>query len=305
MIRAFVVEDDEDVEVKQGSLCNLTIAKTQFQEFTSITPIHGVRYIGLPSTHHIRRFVYSCLVLVATCWVITYLYIASMKYTSYPVNTVISVQQTDELVFPAVTICNYNRYRKSYIKGTKLEQLLKQKFSPYAKVNLDMPSEGYLKDISDSRTNFELDAAHKKSSTVLQCHYRSGEMNIPCKPELNFTTTMTDYGVCYTFNDPGASDGYTPLSIRKGGSMDGLRLTLNVEQDEYSLGTNLGAGFKVNIIWPLSYNFPIARQCKTARLEDLISFEVNASSQGLVCTIVMLSLKTLGYLEISERTLIM
>lgn len=59
----------------------------------------------------------------------------------------------------------------------------------------------------------------------------------------DFETVISDWGVCYTFNNP-----LNKSLIRKvyqSGSQHGLFLRLNVQQDEYTTGENGGAGFKV------------------------------------------------------------
>lgn len=63
-----------------------------------------------------------------------------------------------------------------------------------------------------------------------------------CGPE-NFTQTFTDFGVCYTFNNPKREEDV--LFVQQTGFDYGLFLRLNVEQWEYYNSYNTGAGVKV------------------------------------------------------------
>lgn len=64
----------------------------------------------------------------------------------------------------------------------------------------------------------------------------------PCGPE-NFTQTFTDFGVCYTFNNPKKKEDVR--YVQQTGFDYGLFLRLNVEQWEYYNSYNTGAGVKV------------------------------------------------------------
>ena len=93
--------------------------------------------------------------------------------------------------------------------------------------------------------------------------------NHPCNINDDFKTTITDFGVCYTFNanevkltlrKPGISSFIAetkqiPLLIMYFtsnfgivGSSSGLSLIINVEQYEYMTGPQTDAGVKVKII---------------------------------------------------------
>ena len=82
--------------------------------------------------------------------------------------------------------------------------------------------------------------AHRIEDMLLECQWRSIEK---CSAE-NFTQVITDWGICYTFNN----DPKNTLQVRQPGSHNGLTLRLNVEQYEYTYGENTGAGLKVKYI---------------------------------------------------------
>lgn len=75
---------------------------------------------------------------------------------------------------------------------------------------------------------------------VKKCHWKAQR----CGPE-NFTSVLTDFGLCYTFN-PGTPD-HPLLKVHRAGVDFGLRLQLNVQQDQYYGILRDSSGFKVMI----------------------------------------------------------
>ena len=78
---------------------------------------------------------------------------------------------------------------------------------------------------------------------LVECLWREFK---PCNTD-DFQLIITDWGVCYTFNNP--ANRSDVLQVNQAGSGSGLFLRLNVEQDEYfSFKNRRGAGFKVKWI---------------------------------------------------------
>ena len=88
-------------------------------------------------------------------------------------------------------------------------------------------------------TNVMEQSAHEIRDMLLGCNWRSAE---DCDYH-NFSLTVTDLGVCYTFNNPPNKGDV--LRVNQAGSRYGLYMMLNVEQHEYTLQQHPGAGFKV------------------------------------------------------------
>ena len=89
---------------------------------------------------------------------------------------------------------------------------------------------------------------------ILQCTYR-GE---PCR-KADFVTTFTEYGKCFTFNQP--RDSSQIKQTLKGGLDNGLELVLNVIQSDHlpivreMEDLNMQSGFKIHIHDPAEPNF--------------------------------------------------
>ena len=89
---------------------------TKWKEFASNTTLHGLRYVADKSHSISRRGIWLIFLGAAAT---TYVYLASLsltKFFSRPIKTKISQETpTEGLKFPAVTICNLNRFMRSKI----------------------------------------------------------------------------------------------------------------------------------------------------------------------------------------------
>ncbi|CAD5126951.1 unnamed protein product [Dimorphilus gyrociliatus] len=69
-------------------------------------------------------------------------------------------------------------------------------------------------------------------------------MDKPCKPEY-ISRTITEYGICYTFNSPSSQDPPTSLTVTEPGVNKALSLLFNIEQYDYMPGPENDAGIKI------------------------------------------------------------
>ncbi|XP_077869248.1 acid-sensing ion channel 2-like [Saccoglossus kowalevskii] len=160
-----------------------------------------------------------------------------------------SLQFTQSLTFPTVTICNKNRYRKSVINGTAFEEFLWSiyplaGFGPQLHVNYNwslLENDPALQ----NRTEFELTAAHQLEDTILKCQFVNSDDKHECGRE-NFTTVFTEHGVCYSFNN--GLDNI--LKATSTGSSTGLHMLINVQRIEYTIGPRTGIGITVILSEP-------------------------------------------------------
>ncbi|XP_070552382.1 acid-sensing ion channel 1C-like [Ptychodera flava] len=221
--------------------CCRTFYSERFRQFSEDTTLHGLRYAVGPHVGTSRRIFWTLLMIgmiVSSC---IYLYLCWVKFLAFPVKTVVSMNYKTEISFPAITICNYNHYRKSYVNGTRFEDWVRQRYPTFNFSDDEPPVELDEDFLRINRTWFEISAAHDKWNMIYQCTF--GRSKIPCDAS-NFTLTLTDFGVCYTFNGGKESEDNV-LHISNGGSEHGLRLRLFVEQFEYTYSENSAAGFKI------------------------------------------------------------
>ena len=149
------------------------------------------------------------------------------------------------MTFPAVTLCNFNQFKRSTMKSDMLE-LMSQVFGP------DASTSDRSESIDFSPANFEnvsnealeigmMYISHKLEDMLVECKWKSSQN---CSVR-NFTRRFTDQGVCFTFNDP--AEVSQRLKVRNAGSKEGLFMRLNVEHDEYTFGESTAAGFRVGV----------------------------------------------------------
>ncbi|XP_072039699.1 acid-sensing ion channel 1-like [Amphiura filiformis] len=216
--------------------------KMRLQEYGNTTTLHGARYIWNPKYHGMKRLIWVLLVVGLNAYLWYSIVRDLNRYFKYPVQSYVTESYTGNLTFPAVTLCNYNLFRKSAV-SEDLIQFFDELFNPYSNHDADDAKWKYMdKTINESWhdfDNFVLSGAHQINDMLHSC---SWSMLEPCGIE-NFTQVITDWGVCYTFNNPdNISDA---LVISKAGIRSGLFMRLNIQQDEYAYGANLAAGFKI------------------------------------------------------------
>ncbi|XP_072014347.1 acid-sensing ion channel 1A-like [Amphiura filiformis] len=180
-----------------------------------------------------------------------------MKFIERPTNTKLSIKEEDELDFPSVTFCNTNMFRLNKLKNIYGDwtKLIKNGFFEIKKLfpQLGITDRNIYGDIpkyydgSDripeyyagnvSLYEFILTTGHEKEDIIKLCQF-NGDI---CGPA-NFTTTVTNYGVCYTFN---SISSLQSLPVQIPGKARGLSVVLNAEQSLHVAAPRENAGFKV------------------------------------------------------------
>ncbi|XP_070576557.1 acid-sensing ion channel 3-like [Ptychodera flava] len=227
-----------------------------FQEmygFCKEISIGGMKYLANPSYGILRRLFWSLIVILAACVLCLQIYMSVATYGAYPSNTNQQIEYVNVLTFPAVTICNFNPFRKSIVDEMSpfVTQLIENMFPVYG---VDYPAPNFTGlDFTDySMTAFRLHTSHKLTDTIFRCTWKGQ----PCSTD-NFTMILTDLGVCYTFNS--GSSGSQSQTVQAPGSRFALQLLLDVQQWDYILGPTEVAGFKV--ILHDQGDTPRARDC--------------------------------------------
>uniref|UniRef100_A0A8C5J471 Acid sensing ion channel subunit family member 4 n=1 Tax=Junco hyemalis TaxID=40217 RepID=A0A8C5J471_JUNHY len=167
---------------------------------------------------------------------------SALLYLEHPHVVALDEEAIREMVFPAITICNINRYRHSALTDADIFHLANMTGLPpkdrdgHKATDLLYPDP----DMADivNRTGHQLDDMLKS------CNF-SGEN---CSSR-DFTVVYTRYGKCYTFN----GDRRNPRVTRQGGMGNGLEIMLDIQQEEYlpiwreTNETSFEAGIRVQI----------------------------------------------------------
>ncbi|XP_070553623.1 acid-sensing ion channel 4-B-like [Ptychodera flava] len=225
----------KDLKVKRD--LTLSMLRARIDEYANDTTLHGLKYAVNSKYGAFRRTVWALVVAVMVAIFTASMVNAFMEFQKREVSTVIKINYVSDLDFPAVTICNYNQFRKSVVNESG-EEFLKLAFPIYGPVNvsgIDWDGE-FNESRNYNMTEAAIHSAHQLEQMLIHCNWKGSEI---CGPE-DFTQSMTDFGVCYTFNDI-----VPPRKVQQSGTSSGLFLRLNVEQEEYTSNENTGAGFRV------------------------------------------------------------
>ncbi|XP_072016929.1 acid-sensing ion channel 2-like [Amphiura filiformis] len=150
------------------------------------------------------------------------------------------------MTFPAITFCNLNQWRRSKLDNATIDMLSKMHALRQQDPNEFNWTAFYEAiDVSPETLNMTAIALSIEGMGMFlevmlqQCLWNGVDK---CA-HTNFTTSITDLGVCYTFNNP--SNAKDVLVVDRPGIDNGLTLTLDIDQDEYTAGEFTGAGIKI------------------------------------------------------------
>ena len=234
-----------EVERGRANLRSLIVSRN-IRHFFSSTSFHGLPVIGTTKS--------ICCGL--TCWIVPiFLALGIMLWALISVtrqysekNTVLfsKVEFNRQLLFPAVTICNKNYFRKSVAESTgiDLDELVMflnvisgdPFYTDFNFTQFYKEHEGTIGE--DNSKFFFNNSGHQIRQMIYSCKFG----NEYCLD--NFVQRSSYYGNCYTFN----SGINKPLLYNnRHGYRYGLELILNAEEYEYFVAESDSVGFDIII----------------------------------------------------------
>ncbi|XP_072171075.1 acid-sensing ion channel 1C-like [Diadema setosum] len=233
--------------------------------------IAGLKYAFNPAERQTRRLFWLFLVLSAMGVTGFQLIDRSIYFASNPKSVDISVDYDKEKDFPSVAICNYNSFRADLVSGTKFGDFLTEIFPDTFNVNMTEYQPAL--EAIHNMTGVFVNMSHTLESTLILGSWGQEPLTVA-----NFTLKVTDWGVCFVFNDE--SNGLPKLTLRSAGRRHTLRLTLDARQLEYFFEPKLrgSAGFQV-VLYDYGtepsiedYGFGIAPGQMTLAAVDVIEY---------------------------------
>ncbi|XP_067951695.1 acid-sensing ion channel 1C-like [Watersipora subatra] len=215
--------------------------KVKFTVFAEDSDFHGVRQVTRRENGLVRRIIWGLLLTVSLGVLINNTTMQIIYYFEYNHITKYDITFVHQLDYPAVTICNVNKHKRSemtlwdiYEMGPHLEMtypnrsLIHPELYPEDWYN-DMfvgrdwqqvadDNEGKVYDLED----FYNRTAHRFEDLVQACRWKS----VSCE-ESSWEVDYTHYSKCYTFNSLGDHQ------LLKAGSGNGLEMVLYDEEDDY------------------------------------------------------------------------
>ena len=169
---------------------NRSTSRKIIEDFINNSTLHGLQNV-YNSRSKMQRIVWVVLMLTASVYVVSMITDSFITYAGYPVKTKTTLMFTENSVFPAVTICNFNRYRQSPLKGTSYEDIFDALGSSYFK-GKEISWEKYnFSEIDLSRLDDDL--AHELM--IIDCRWQGQHCDYK-----NFSSLFTSMGKCHTFN---------------------------------------------------------------------------------------------------------
>ncbi|XP_069367166.1 acid-sensing ion channel 1C isoform X10 [Paralichthys olivaceus] len=215
--------------------------------------LHGLSHIFLPGGVTLRRLLWAAAFSSSLSIFLYQVADRVIEYYQYPHVTILDEMDSPVMYFPAITMCNYNSFRKSQIRRNDIFWMagllgVEQNDFDDFMAALGQPTDNskFFPSKTFNMLEFVQRTSHNIEEMLLDCKYRGKD----CGPE-NFTTIYTRYGKCYTFNS--GLDGNPLLTTLKGGTGNGLEIMLDIQQDEYlpvwgeTDETSYEAGIKVQI----------------------------------------------------------
>ena len=165
--KSYDVNHTSDGQTAQVSSQKAEIEKT-WNKFVESSTLHGLLHVFSSSTRT-RRFLWAVLLLLAMMWFSFQSFKLIEKYYSYQVTTKVSLKYDPMPTFPAVTICNFNVFKRSVVRTSAYEEILPQ-------IHASVVKKMGLPDVNDSfdlnkyhdlnLTQFYIDAGHQSDDTV-------------------------------------------------------------------------------------------------------------------------------------------
>ena len=201
--------DFEDVKEPNGRYNNTPLKqkinrsiRKIWDDFTQQSTLHGLHYVfeKRPAPQRFIWLILQSIMLALFFWQTSTL---ALHYLTYSVTSTIQFVTENESNFPAVTLCNFNKYRMSMIKNESFYNLLKAQNPLYEKDRKPINWTEH----ADVNNNIKLDefmlrVGHQmkydnktKGGMLYRCEWR-GEV---CS-DTDFMPILTDMGLCYTFN---------------------------------------------------------------------------------------------------------
>ncbi|XP_072048558.1 acid-sensing ion channel 1-like [Amphiura filiformis] len=206
------------------------------REFAENTSLHGIARI-FQSAGVILKLIWSVIFLAAFGLFIWQFSERVTAYLKFDYNTLVEVEHRSKITFPAVTICNYNRFYNSRVADEYRKHLDRvlgfADTLDYYEINSENSWGDQSAESWDDEFDFEEFAdqsGFRLNDSLLRCDWK-GKKN-SCSAH-NFTAILIpDYGTCYQFNVDDKDENRLRQNLP--GAGHGLSILLDINQEDYT-----------------------------------------------------------------------
>jgi acid-sensing ion channel, other len=229
-------------------------------DFLDNSSIHGFKYIGDKNRPWFERILWIVIFLISFSGCCKLIFDVHQKFDQNPVIVTFDEKPTSisEIPFPAVTICPAPKSQKKLYNTTPMFQnLLDPNFVLYSLNESDIVKVVAMSQVCFEKLFNRIDPKNltncdgciqtlkeigtPKTDMLIQCDF--AKQSTSC--EHLFKETITDEGICFTFN---GLTGSSPRRVKGAGNEFGLELTMELCEENFDyICRGPSQGFKVSL----------------------------------------------------------
>ena len=212
-------------------------------EFTSGITASFIRFIFEEGSPIPRRLIWFVMWLACCTYALSNMKEAFSQYFTFETSSQLSFthQTGGNLALPAITICNMNKFRKSWLADPENDMLRKYEEERVwgdldIDINITEADENRAKSITVDQ--LELAGMHRIDTMILSAVFDETNLNVLEDWKPHFRMQSTELGICFTFNWDGSK------KVKRTGADYGASFVIDINQSEYA-PTQESAGIKV------------------------------------------------------------
>ena len=228
--------------------------KKDLASFTEATTMHGVKFLASRDTLLVKKIIWVAVLLAMVIGLCVSFQDSIRTYYKYESVVSTKIKRNNSLPLPALSVCNFNLGKRSAFDA------LWPHLSPYGLKaaslfnGLGLPQDEdtpLLINIMDhiKFMPFMSTVGPTAEETFVDCVIGVTKKN--CSEFMSMF--FTDNGMCFTFNSDEYADQHGLLHTRLPGSVYGLKITLDINPDDYMVSAFLSKGLQVLVHYPYQY----------------------------------------------------
>jgi len=170
--------------------------KQKWNNYVESATLHGMQHV-FSSPSSFRRIVWALFLLSGIGYFSFQCTVLVKMYFSHPFNTKVTLKHESSLDFPAVTICNFNLLRQSFVDERDFNDVVKYAFRDKIPdpLRVNPSAIDWSRHENLNMTEVYASGGHQITDMLSRCWWIGEDCTWH-----NFTPVLTSMGLCYTFN---------------------------------------------------------------------------------------------------------